>query len=156
MLFRETATRRVGDEGSDEPTEVERWWEDVDSLGNSIDDMMPMWWDLAATFGHCALYFEAPEVEVMTAADQVQPRVRAYTPLDIINWLTDERGQIIAVKLAEAIPFNEFTETSGVYKHSARSVIRNMSSMSGIFANRLSIFPSSSTTFSIYRGSRRA
>ena len=114
VLFRETATRRIGDDGDDLQHDLkDRWWPDVDGLGHSIDEVMPLWWDIAATFGHAVLYFEPPNNEgVEVAADQDQPRVRIYTPLDVLNWLTNDQGEMVAIKVAEAVPHEVFTETA--------------------------------------------
>ncbi|MGE0451724.1 MAG: hypothetical protein AB7Q29_19275 [Vicinamibacterales bacterium] len=114
MLFRDQPTRRVGAHG---PTEtaapIERWWQDVDGRETHIDDAMAIWWDLAATFGHVGLYFcQEAIAEASTAADEAVPYVRVYTPLDILNWLTDDDGQIVSVKLQEAIPPDSY-ETQG-------------------------------------------
>jgi hypothetical protein len=106
-LFREQPTRRVGD-GSvkDAPkTEIEEWWEDVDGAGTHIDDFMQAAWDLAGTFGHVHLYMDLPEnTDAMTAADQKMPFLRVYTPLDALDWMIDDLGQMTAIKFSEVTP----------------------------------------------------
>jgi hypothetical protein len=77
----------------------------MSTVRTHIDDAMPAWWDIAGTFGHVGLYFDlAPEVrEVTTAADQAWPYVRAYTPLDVLDWRAHEDGRLIWIKLLEAV-----------------------------------------------------
>lgn len=117
-LFREPPTRRVGEGEGDDLTDLERWWDDVDGQGTDIDKAMRSWWDVAATFGHCLLYFELPsdgpdakEGEVITAADAGLPVIRAYAPMDVINWLTDDDGRIISVKVVEAVQAKTYDDT---------------------------------------------
>ncbi len=133
ILFREQPTRRVGvqappkpaaappDPNADplkpvkpvpppapkpeKPSELEVWWENVDGQGTHIDDALPQWWDLAATMGHVALYFDLapePDEEVKTAADQPMPYVRVYTPLDVLDWRRNDLGDLVWIKLLEA------------------------------------------------------
>ncbi len=132
ILFREQPTRRVGSDApptppkpdptadpakpkiavvstpvvKPPPTELQLWWENVDGDDQHIDDAMPQWWDLAATMGHVVLYFDlAPETEddVDTAADQAMPYVRVYTPLDVLDWRRNEMGEMVWIKLLEAV-----------------------------------------------------
>lgn len=136
-LFREGAHRRVGPAAanakSDEPTELEQWWENVDGKGTHINDAMPAWWDLAATFGHIWLYFELPpaasvntrvegSAEAATAADQGWPYVRVYTPLDVINWLNDDDGKIISIKVVEAVQAETYSELKPVTQYRVRII----------------------------------
>lgn len=126
-LFREQPNRRVGavtaGKGEDQ-TELEQWWENVDGNGTHIDDAMPAWWDLAATFGHVVLYFELPsaETEPATAADQGTPYVRLYTPLDVLNWLTDDDGQIISLKVVEAVQAKSYQDLRPITSYRVRVI----------------------------------
>lgn len=123
-LFREKPTRRIGDgkepKGEATETVLDRFWANVDGADTPIDEAMPHWWDLAATCGHIALYFELPkgmeakEGEVATAADQDTPKVCVYTPIDILNWLCDENGQIISIKVREAVTPTDYSEGAKV------------------------------------------
>ena len=108
VLFREQPTRRVGNgaSGKDQKaTPLEQWWLDVDGDATHIDDAMPQWWDLAATFGHVVLYFDVAKQteQPLTAADQPQPFVRVYTPLDVLDWRRNDDGRLIWIKLLEAV-----------------------------------------------------
>lgn len=118
-LFRESPNRRIGTSPpakDAKPAGLAAWWQDVDGLGTHIDDAMPAWWDLAATFGHMALYFDLPETQAETAADQGQPYVRIYTPLDIVNWLTDDDGCITSIKVVEAVQPADYQQTATTYR----------------------------------------
>jgi hypothetical protein len=113
-LFREQPIRRVGDETKQAtdapPTPLEDWWENVDGAGTHLDDFMAAAWDIAGTFGHVHLYLDLPtktpvdEGSVETAADQVMPFLRVYTPLDAWDWMVDDLGALTAIKFAEIAP----------------------------------------------------
>jgi hypothetical protein len=111
-LFREQPTRRVGEPAKDAPpTDLEEWWENVDGAGTHIDDFMQQVWDLAGTFGHVYLYMDLPaNTNVETAADQAQPFLRVYTPLDALDWMTDDLGQLTAIKFQELAPRESLDE----------------------------------------------
>jgi hypothetical protein len=100
----------------------------VDGKGTHIDDAIPAWWDLAATFGHVVLSFELPSNEPpaddtsSTAADQGWPYVRVYTPLDVLNWLTDDNGQIISIKVVEAVQATSYSELKPVTQYRVRTI----------------------------------
>ena len=106
-LFRESPTRRVGDDPS-AVNDLTDWWQTVDGGRMHIDDAMPLWWDLAATFGHLVLYFELPVEPGLTAAESGLPYVRVYTPLDVIDWLEDDAGRVTSIKVTEAIPAEDY------------------------------------------------
>ncbi len=110
-LFRESPVRRVGDAPSEEPTDLEKWWQDVDGRQTPMDTAMPAWWDLAATLGHVLFVFELPD------EDRELPFVRVYTPLDVLDWLEDEDGNLTSVKLVEAVAPTEYqTSTETQYR----------------------------------------
>lgn len=105
-LFRTKATRRVGDPNVKDRKEsdLERWWKNVDGLGTTIDDFMSMIWDPAATFGHSVLYMDRPKGPApASAADNKEPFLRVYTPLDVPDWLQNEMGGLTAIKFLEAV-----------------------------------------------------
>lgn len=115
-LFHDEVRRRVGPADKDTPSDLEEWWDDVDGAGTHIDDFMSDAWDAAATFGHAIIYLDKPattgpeEEAVSTAADATRPYLRVYTPLDVYDWLKDDRGKMVAVKLVEAIQRTKFSE----------------------------------------------
>lgn len=123
-LCREQPSRRVGEELSPTPQQepaddpkptpvaakkplspLEEWWENVDGAGMHIDDFMAHAWDLAGTFGHVHIYMDrAPSPDAETAADESMPFLRVYTPLDALDWLTDDLGRLKAIKFQEIAP----------------------------------------------------
>jgi hypothetical protein len=104
-LCREQPLRRVGEEEASSGTPLEEWWDNVDGTGTGIDDFMTSQWDLAGTFGHMHIYLDKPEnTDALTAADEGQPFLRVYTPLDAWDWLTDDLGRLKAIKFAEVAP----------------------------------------------------
>lgn len=139
-LFRESPNRRVQDtpvlsasarralkkakKPQPEPVSpLDQWWLNVDGRGTHIDDAVPAWWDLAATFGHIVLYFEQQDDgEVVTAADQGTPFVRLYTPLDVLNWLSDDDGKIISLKVLEAVQATTYNELRPVLQYRIRII----------------------------------
>jgi hypothetical protein len=125
-LFREQPTRVLGKyEGQTdrEPAGIEGWWQDVDGNGTHIDDFVPFAWDPAATLGHVVIYMDrqgVPGATGTTAAENPQPILRAYTPLDVADWLTDDQGNLTAVKLLEIAPrlgFKELPSLSAKYRY---------------------------------------
>jgi hypothetical protein len=127
ILFREQPSRRVGPETpkpGQPPSKLEQWWTNVDSEGTDIDDAVCGWWDLAATFGHVVLYFDrAPQLEpAETAADQANPIVRVYTPLDVLDWWRDDDGDLAWIKLLEATTTQPTIESRSVTTYRVRIV----------------------------------
>lgn len=122
LLFREQPTRRTQTPN----TELEAWWANVDGDGTCIDDALPEWWDLAATLGHVVLYMDVggdqEAAAVATAADQAQPFVRVYTPLDVLDWRRDESGTLTWIKLLEAIQEPGSLNARGVTSYRVRLV----------------------------------
>jgi hypothetical protein len=54
-----------------------------------------------------------------TAADAPPFFVRSYTPLDVPDWLTDDKGALTAITVLEALPRTSFDETT-VYTQARR------------------------------------
>lgn len=123
-LFREAPNRRVGD-GAKQPnakTPIELWWDDV-FHGQSMNEMMPTWWDLGGTFGHVILYFELPsDDDALTAADQGLPKIYWYSPRDVLNWLEDADGRVIAIKVVEAVYATTFDALRPVTSYHIRMI----------------------------------
>lgn len=113
-LFRETPIRRIGDGKQQETAPIEDWWDDVDGNGTDIDTFMQMAWDIAATFGHVYIYMELDGGvdNPQTAADQGQPYLCLYTPLDALDWLEDQQGKLTAVKFVEGVQRETFNDTN--------------------------------------------
>jgi hypothetical protein len=111
-LCREQPIRRVGDGSVKDapPTPIEEWWENVDGAGTHMDDFMAAAWDIAATFGHVHLFMDLPkqtapvDEAIPTAADQPMPFLRVYTPLDALDWIVNDLGDLTAIKFQELAP----------------------------------------------------
>ncbi len=113
-LFREQPIRRLGDQpGPTEGTDGTIWdcWDNVDGAGTCIDDFITQVWDVAATFGHVHLYMDRmASSSAETAADQAMPILRAYSPLDALDWRVDDLGRLTAIKFAEIAPQPDITK----------------------------------------------
>lgn len=111
-LFEEPAQRRVNvDKAAGKSLPIQQFWKDVDGKGTSIQSAVEDAFVVAGAFGHCIWYLERRETEeAPTAADAQVPRLCRYTPLDMVDWLTDEHtGELIAVKFVEQAPRTEFS-----------------------------------------------
>jgi hypothetical protein len=98
---------------------VKAFWADVDGHKTTIDTFMEDAWISAAVFGHAVLVLDKPKDVAATKADMQAPRLRRYTPLDVIDWLEDADKNITAVKLLEAAPRTEFGTTAQTVLDSA-------------------------------------
>lgn len=110
-LFRKAAVRSFEDpQKIKDEHPLRRFWADADGSGRKIDAVMQDAWTAAAVFGHMLLYAdragETPATS--TRADQPPVVLRSYTPLDLIDWLTNDLGQLTAVRLLEAAPREDF------------------------------------------------
>jgi len=137
-LFREEPTRRVGDDDNKKatPKPIEEWWKNVerkastsmrqitapvDTSGQtrlraaartSITKFWPQAWDAAATFGHMFVVMDRPAGDPgLTAADDRSPFLRMYTPLDAIDWLLDDQGNLVEIKFLELVQRSSLSET---------------------------------------------
>lgn len=101
-MFRESVTRTVGDSTSKTTHPIEDWWENVDGNYCGIDDWMSSAWIIAAVFGYAIHVMDRPNTEpAATRADEKAPFLRLYSPLDMIDWATDDRNTLLAVRLLE-------------------------------------------------------
>lgn len=108
-LFAEPPARTFGD-GTAPNEQVQTWWKNVDGKGTTIDVAMQDGWIVAAVFGWQINLMDKAEAEATTAADGTLPRLCQYTPLDLIDWIEDENGQLTAVKLVEPAPRDSFAK----------------------------------------------
>jgi hypothetical protein len=115
-LFRETPTRRIGPEENKEPEPIQEWWDDVDGRGTNMDDFLWLAWDAAATFGHVFIYMDR-EID-----DPARIILRLYLPLDVPDWLEDDRGDLTAVKLLEGVPRTDLTQSYAAMQQRYRIV----------------------------------
>lgn len=100
-LFREPPTRRVA--GNDEDHPWLQWCENVDGRGRSLDDWLREQMRLAMAFGHMFGLMDRVASNGPTAADAAPLRLRAYSPLDAVDWLQDDDGRLTGVKLIEPV-----------------------------------------------------
>jgi hypothetical protein len=124
-LFRKAPTRTFLDPSAvphDHP--VRRFWQDADGLGRPIDAVITENWMSAAVFGHTLLYADrvGQTGDNPSRADQPPVIVRSYTPLDLIDWLTDDKGGLTAVRLLEAAPRDTFDMPTGTVTSQVRTV----------------------------------
>jgi hypothetical protein len=116
-LFRK-GPKRTFDESAPMPKgkrPIELFWGDCDGIGTEWDDFLRQAWTAAGVFGHMVIVFDAPPED----GERVVPVARAYTPLDVPDWLVNERGQMTQIKLLEAAPRESFKTPATV---SARNV----------------------------------
>lgn len=105
-LFRGEVVRTIG--GAADTTEnhpLYQWWQNVDAVGTCIDDYMSQTWTSCGLFGHIAHFMDRPSADgVATKADEPDVYLRTYTPLDVADWLDDDKGNLTAVRLLEVEP----------------------------------------------------
>jgi len=119
-LFRTPPTRSFASETPD--ARLDAWLANVDGLGSSLDLFLHDSWNVAAAFGHAIMLADKSKVEPGTAADTQGPMLSRYTPLDMIDWLEDDKGQLIAVKLIEGVTRTGFDVSAKVTDHQVRVV----------------------------------
>jgi hypothetical protein len=88
---------------ADDP-KLDEWWQDVDGHGTHIDDWMKGQHSLSAVYGHLFVVLDRERAKGPngTRADQGQPILRTYTPVDVPDWLAAD--QILqAIKCVEAV-----------------------------------------------------
>lgn len=122
-LFRKAPTRTFADPDKiDEEHPLRVFWNDADGLNRSIDAVMRDNFTAAAVFGHIFLYADRRGENGATQADVRPILVRAYTPLDVLDWLTNDLGQLTAVRLIEAVERTEFKTPAGQLSSQVRDV----------------------------------
>lgn len=124
-LFRESPKRRIGpgDKPGADISPLEQWWKNIDGAGTAVDDFFAHAWDIAATFGHMWLFMDRPKGPAgTTAADTQLPFLRFYTPLDLIDWLVDDKLQMIRALFLEVVPRTTFAEPNNSVTFRMREV----------------------------------
>jgi hypothetical protein len=109
-LFRQPATRTFARKQTDDVRGIQAWWKDLDGKSTDLNTWMFNTWTSAAVFGHMIALVDKPTEEATTRADQRPPILRTYTPLDLIDWLEDTNGKLIAVRLMEPAPRESFDD----------------------------------------------
>jgi len=125
-LFREQVTRTIGGQKTTEIKNahpLKDWWDNVDGAYCDIDSYMSDAFALAAIFGHVFHYMDRPdEEEVITAADEPQPLLTVYTPLDVPDWRESRRGKLLAVRLLESPERTNINEALNTQRPNERIV----------------------------------
>jgi hypothetical protein len=123
-LFRGTVSRTIGkDADSTKKHPLGMWWKNVDAAGTAIDDYMSQTWTSCGLMGHVAHLMDHPAGPApATKADQRAPYLRAYTALDMADWLTNDIGLLTAVKLLETEPRTSLKQNAQIDKIRARYV----------------------------------
>lgn len=146
-LFREEPSRRVGESDANKaPSLIEVWWKNIERKQSrtmsaaaestptkdgqsrqratprtSITKFWPQAWDAAATFGHMFVVMDRPSGEpAATQADQQQPFLRMYTPLDAIDWLLDDQGNLTEIKFLELRQRNSLEDIESAIQFNIR------------------------------------
>lgn len=112
-LFRSGPTRRIAGGVGDQDHPWLQWAEaDVDGAGTSLDAFMRDAWRVAGLFGHAVLVMDRNSTtdDPQTKAEQGQPILRLYTPLDMFDWVQDATGRLTGVRLYEVAPREGFEE----------------------------------------------
>ncbi len=90
------------------------WWNDVDGAGTHISTWMQQQQALAFVFGHVVVLMDQARLEAgtpRTRAEQGQPLLRCYGPLDVLDWIYD-RGRYQGVKLLDTVPRTDLLDDS--------------------------------------------
>jgi hypothetical protein len=116
-LFREKAQRTFSEDApaptDSSPRPIEAFWKNADGLGTSWDALLQQAWKPAGVFGHLIGYLDMdPETDL--------PVVRLYTPLDVPDWLIDDRGALVSVKLLESKPREGYSRVSATAQRQVR------------------------------------
>lgn len=97
-LFSVQPSRQMRGEAIDPDSDLGLWLADVDGLGTSLDEYLMLAWRPAAAIGHVWLVMDRPD----EGGSDALPYLSTYTPLDVLDWTMDRRGQVTALKLLEA------------------------------------------------------
>lgn len=108
--------------GATQSERILEWWQNTDGRGTAIDALIQDAWTASAVFGHSLFVVDRPAKEAATAADIGLPMVRRYTPIDLIDWLLNDKGEITAVKLLEAAPRADFSTAPTVNDYRVRVI----------------------------------
>jgi hypothetical protein len=104
-LFREPPLRRCLNEAGEvvETHPYLEWTEDVDGMGTPLTDWLLSNFRSALIYGHQVLVMDRAGDDGLTQADRAALVLRAFTPLDVPDWLQAPSGHLTAVKLQEPI-----------------------------------------------------
>jgi hypothetical protein len=89
--------------------ELEIFWKNADGHGTAINKFMKKCGIIAKIFGHVGIIVDMPETKtkIITEKDRKDnmhsPYLAIYTPIDIVNWETDEKGNLLWVRILEEV-----------------------------------------------------
>lgn len=106
-LFEPAVTRTISAKSPERAARITSWWTNADGRHTPMDDWMQDSWITAAVFGHCLIVADIRD------DGTGQPKLCRYTPLDVLDWLEDEDGNLAAVKLLEPEPRTSFEQRHG-------------------------------------------
>jgi hypothetical protein len=114
-LFRKPPDRTFADPDKiDEKHPLKAFWDNADGLGRPMSACIQDYWTAAGVFGFMILLADrngdTPEETTPSQADAPPVVLRAYTPLDMPDWLIDDMGRLTAVRLLEAAPRSTFSD----------------------------------------------
>jgi hypothetical protein len=113
-LFRQDPQRLVGDGQSEVVQPIDRFWENADGRGRDLSDVLRDAWIAAAVYGHAFLVLDRPSGREVRDVDSAIPYVRLYTPLDVVDWICNEDGDLTAIMVAEAPARTTFEQSAAV------------------------------------------
>jgi hypothetical protein len=104
-LFREPPLRRCLNDAGEviESHPYLDWTENVDGMGTPLTDWLLSNFRAALIYGHQVLVMDRAGDDGLTQADRAALVLRAFTPLDVPDWLQAPSGHLTAVKLQEPI-----------------------------------------------------
>jgi hypothetical protein len=110
-LFRQDPSRMVAGDAEAKHPWLD-WCQNVDGAGTKLTAYLQDAWKASAVQGHTALYMDRPASPIApkTMAEVQAPYLRCYTALDMVDWLTNDAGELTAAKFQEAVPRTNIKE----------------------------------------------
>jgi hypothetical protein len=123
-LTREQPTRQIGGESqANAKHPLFAWWQNVDARGTHIDDYMKQAWIPSSIFGSTVHVMDRPVgPRPLTKADEKAPYLCWYTPLAMVDWLTDRHGSLTEVLLLEAVERKSLTQKVDATSYQLRHI----------------------------------
>ncbi len=145
-LFRKPPDRTFAD-----PTKIpedhplKAFWENADGLGRGMTAYMREAWTVAAVFGHAVIYADrdgdTTEYAAPSQADTPPVVLRGYTPLDMPDWLTDDAGRLVKVRLLEAVPRTDFDQLVNDPGYQVREIDDTRWTLTRVYTRKVSAKP---------------
>lgn len=90
--------------------ELESFWKNCDGHGTNINKFMKKAGTLSKVCGYCGILVDMPKTKEEIKNEQQRkelnhtPYLALYSPIDIVNWEVDEKGNLLWVRLLEETP----------------------------------------------------